>query len=58
MKISDTPVYRRYMALSGTQDAEFENIISLVQASLNTPMAAIAVLDGDQQWFKAKRGSQ
>lgn len=34
----------------------FENIVSLIQRTLNVPMCAITLIDRERQWLKARRG--
>lgn len=42
--------------LDSPEEATFENIICLVQKTLNMPFCAISLTDRDRQWFKARRG--
>lgn len=46
----------RYDILDTATEDEFEQIIQLVQRVFAMPMAAVTLVDGDRQWFKARRG--
>jgi EAL domain-containing protein (putative c-di-GMP-specific phosphodiesterase class I)/GGDEF domain-containing protein len=40
-----------------TKDPVFEDVIDLVQAYFNAPIALISILEDRHQWFKASRGT-
>jgi diguanylate cyclase (GGDEF)-like protein len=42
--------------LDTPSEPPFENIVSLIQRTLNVPMCAITLIDSERQWFKARRG--
>ncbi|WP_263260866.1 sensor domain-containing phosphodiesterase [Pseudomonas sp. RIT-PI-S] len=42
--------------LEGTRDPVFEDIIELLQAYFDAPIALISILEEQRQWFKASRG--
>jgi diguanylate cyclase (GGDEF)-like protein len=46
----------RYEIVDTGIEAEFEQIVQLVQHVFGTPMAAVTLIDADRQWFKARRG--
>ena len=46
----------RYDILDTGTEAEFEQIVQLVQRVFDVPMAAVTLIDSDRQWFKASRG--
>jgi diguanylate cyclase (GGDEF)-like protein len=46
----------RYDILDTGSEAEFEQIVQLVQRVFDVPMAAVTLIDTDRQWFKARRG--
>jgi diguanylate cyclase (GGDEF)-like protein len=47
---------RRYEALDTGDDKPFQRIVELVQTVLGVPAAAITLVDGERQWYKAARG--
>jgi diguanylate cyclase (GGDEF)-like protein len=46
----------RYEVLDTAPESEFDNIIHLVTSIFKVPMAAITLIDGTRQWFKATEG--
>lgn len=46
----------RYEILDTGEEKPFENIVQLVQKTLNVPICAVSLVDRDRQWFKAQRG--
>ena len=46
----------RLQVLDTEPEARFENIVSLVRSVLDVPIAAVTLVDGERQWFKARRG--
>lgn len=46
----------RLQVLDTAPEAPFENIVSLVRSVLGVPIAAVTLVDGERQWFKARRG--
>lgn len=47
---------QRYDLLDTGKEKPFENIVNLVQQTLQVPMCAVSLIDRDRQWFKASRG--
>lgn len=46
----------RLEVLDTAPEEPFENIVSLVQDVLHVPIATVALVDSNRQWFKARRG--
>lgn len=46
----------RLNLLDTPAEAPFENIVNLLQQTLNVPICAISLIDRHRQWFKARRG--
>lgn len=45
------------LGVMGTgKERAFERIVDLVTAIIKVPICAISLIDGDRQWFKARRG--
>lgn len=42
--------------LDSPQEERFDRIVSLTKTVLNAPIAYIALIDSDRQWFKSKEG--
>ena len=62
MAIEDTKLHdefgrlaalHRYDVLDSPRESQFDRITSLVEAVLAVPMCAVALIDGDRQWFKS-----
>ena len=47
---------RRYEVVDTGEEPPFQRIVDLVQTVLNVPAAAVTLIDGDRQWYKASRG--
>jgi formate hydrogenlyase transcriptional activator len=47
---------RRYAVLDTPREREFEQLAELAAEICRTPFAAICMIDGDRQWFKAAVG--
>src|SRR6478672_4546670 len=47
---------RRYEALETGDEKPFQRVVELVQTVLGVPAAAITLVDGERQWYKAVRG--
>jgi phosphoserine phosphatase RsbU/P len=47
---------RRYQILDSAPDGAFDKIASLAARIFGTPMATVAIVDGDRVWFKAAHG--
>ena len=47
---------RRYEALDTGDEKPFQRVVELVQTVLGVPAAAITLVDGDRQWYRAARG--
>ena len=47
---------RSYFLLDTDPEAEFEGIVQLASHICQTPIAAISLVDGERQWFKAITG--
>lgn len=45
-----------YGVLDGLPDAGFDALVALAAHICQMPMAAVTLLDGDRQWFKAEQG--
>lgn len=46
----------RYDILDTGNEASFDQILQLIERVFAMPMAAVTLIDGDRQWFKAHRG--
>ena len=46
----------RYNILDTEEEKPFENVVNLVQMTLNVPICAVSLVDRHRQWFKARRG--
>lgn len=46
----------RYEVLDTQEERPFENVVNLVQQTLQVPMCAVSLIDRHRQWFKAQRG--
>ncbi|WP_343562430.1 sensor domain-containing diguanylate cyclase [Kiloniella sp. b19] len=46
----------RYDVLDTPEEQPFENVVNLVQQTLQVPMCAVSLVDEHRQWFKARRG--
>ncbi len=46
----------RLAVVDTAADRSLDRIVDLVAASLDVPICAISLIDGDRQWFKARRG--
>ena len=47
---------RRYEALDTGDEKPFQRVVELVQTVLGVPAAAITLVDGERQWYRAARG--
>jgi GAF domain-containing protein len=47
---------QRLAVLDTEPEAPFENVVALIRAVLDVPMAAVSLIDEDRQWFKARIG--
>ena len=47
---------RRYEINEPSDNRPFQRIVELIQQVIGVPMAAVTLIDGDTQWFKAARG--
>jgi diguanylate cyclase (GGDEF)-like protein len=47
---------QRLAVLDSEPEEPFENVVALVRAVLNVPMAAVSLIDEDRQWFMARVG--
>ena len=47
---------KRYRVLDSEPEAAFERITSLVRIALDVPIAAVALVDANRQWFKSIKG--
>ncbi|MCJ2181108.1 sensor domain-containing diguanylate cyclase [Novosphingobium sp. 1949] len=47
---------RRLHVLDSDPEEAFENVVSLVRQVLGVPIATVALVDENRQWFKARRG--
>jgi GAF domain-containing protein len=45
-----------YGILDTKPESEFDGIVALARVLFDTPIAAITLVDGDRQWFKAQAG--
>lgn len=45
-----------YGVLDGLPDAGFDALVALAAHICQMPIAAVTLLDGDRQWFKAEKG--
>lgn len=59
-RLNDEPgrlaALRRYEVVDTAEEPPFQRIVELVQTVLNVPAAAVTLIDGDRQWYKAARG--
>ncbi|MBK1638529.1 signal transduction histidine kinase [Rhodothalassium salexigens DSM 2132] len=49
-------VMRHYQIIDTGMEAEFERIVRLARSALGFSVAALSILDGERQWFKARIG--
>ena len=47
---------RRYEIVDTAEEAPFQRVVELVQTILGVPAAAVTLIDGERQWYKAARG--
>lgn len=58
--LSDEPArlaaLQRLSVLDTAPEEPFENVVALIRTVLGVPMAAVSLVDGQRQWFKARSG--
>lgn len=45
-----------YQILDSAPEKEFDEIVQVAAALLNTPISLVSLIDRDRQWFKARYG--
>ena len=49
-------VLERYLILDTEAEEDFDDLTALAAAVAGTPIAAVSLIDGNRQWFKARLG--
>jgi GAF domain-containing protein len=47
---------RRYAVMDTEPDDDIDDLIDLLRVTVNTPVAGVAFIDSERQWFKSMRG--